>query len=138
MKISNKTRIAEFILFAILIAVILVLAYLGMIPRVVGYIPFYEQLGHFFLFGMLAWLLHRALKRRHFRFLGMAIPLGIFIIAIFTTAEEFLQQLSPNRTFSLSDLSFSLAGILAFYGIDRLCFRSLPKIDKQANKIQKN
>lgn len=96
-----------FALYTVGIGVILFLAYSNGIPKQISIIPYYDLIGHFFLYGIWGYLAHRALNRIE-RF-GM--PIGPAIIAFITIAEELLQQLSENRTSSLSDLLFSLAGV---------------------------
>jgi uncharacterized membrane protein YoaT (DUF817 family) len=90
-----------------------------MIPVKIKFIPFYDTLGHFILYGITAYLAHRALERKIVSYLGLNIPLGSLIISCFALVEESLQLLSPYRTFSLLDLTANLCGIILFYWIDR-------------------
>jgi len=96
------------------------LAYLGLIPTALSYIPWYDLIGHFVLMGILAYLLHRATGRKSFQLLGINLPIGPSTIAVFAIIEELLQSLSSARNFSLLDLFFSLAGIVVFYLLDKL------------------
>jgi polysaccharide biosynthesis protein VpsQ len=104
-----------FALFFIFCSTVIYLAYQKKIPGFLAIIPHYDYIGHFVLFGMLFYLLHRAIKR----FSIKTIPLALILIGAFAIVEESLQIFSPNRTFDLLDLFLSLAGICFFYWIDK-------------------
>lgn len=93
---------------------ILVLAYLGNIPSFISAIPYYDKVGHFFLFGLCGYVLHRASGRKYF----YIFPIAIVLFSGFTVLEEGLQSFSGNRTFSFIDLLFSLFGIWFFFFLD--------------------
>lgn len=94
--------------------VILLLAYLNSIPNFVSSVPYYDKVGHFFLFGVFAYVAHRASGRKYV----WGLPLAFTLFTIFTVAEECLQMFSNNRTFSGLDLLFSLSGIWFFFLLD--------------------
>jgi polysaccharide biosynthesis protein VpsQ len=98
---------------ALFYGVVLLLAYHGLIPRDIKLIPFYDELGHFTLLGLLALFLYKLLK---FNFASLSdsqlILISAGITSSFTIAEEFAQQLSPYRAFDPMDMAFSLLGIL--------------------------
>lgn len=112
---QNKKWIFLLILSMISLVTILVLAYSKGIPNEIAYIPYYDKIGHLLLYGLFAYVIHRASNRRTIR----GIPIGIAAFTIFTIIEEYLQSFSANRTASISDLIFSLIGITAIYFIDR-------------------
>jgi VanZ family protein len=112
---QNKKWIFLLILSILSLVTILVLAYTKGIPSEIVYIPYYDKIGHIFLYGLFAYVIHRASNRRTIR----GIPLGIAAFTTFTISEEYIQSFSVNRTASISDLIFSLSGIALAYLIDR-------------------
>lgn len=93
--------------FALFFIVVTILANKGLIPAVLKVIPYYDSIGHFVLFGIYAFLAQMACKGRKYK----SIPIGSGMIAVYAIMDEFLQKLSPNRTFDLHDLFFSLLGV---------------------------
>ncbi|PSN19173.1 hypothetical protein C7271_08710 [filamentous cyanobacterium CCP5] len=91
---------------------ILLLAYSGNLPGWLGSVPYYDKIGHVVLYAVASYLGHRVYCHRHLRLWNWQLPLfpGLFLVV--TLAEEFIQHLSPNRTFDAVDLIASLAGIL--------------------------
>lgn len=100
--------------------VILFSAYLNGIPSFISIVPYYDKVGHFFLFGICGYTFHRASKRKYVAIFPMAITL----FTVFTVLEEYLQTFSNNRTFSLTDLFFSLLGIWVFFFADYVLNKS--------------
>lgn len=96
------------IVFTGLILIINFLAYNNLLPRDLKAIPYYDSIGHFVLFGIYAFLAQIAFKGKKF----FHIPIGSGLIALYATLDEFIQKFSPNRSFYLWDLFFSLLGIL--------------------------
>ena len=94
--------------------VILFSAYLNGIPSFISIVPYYDKVGHFFLFGICGYAFHRASKRKYVA----VFPVAITLFTVFTVLEEYLQTFSSNRTFSLTDLFFSLLGIWVFFLVD--------------------
>lgn len=100
--------LALFLAFVVVAAI--VIANLGYADRVFGfldYIPGRDVTGHFVLFGLLsfavnAWLAASGRARTHVT----AELAGLVVL------EELSQALIPARTFSLVDLSASLAGLV--------------------------
>ncbi len=97
-----------------------VLAYLRLIPKAIKDIPHYDSIGHFMLFGMLAFALDHALAHRTSKFIRRDLPLGSMLVAVYATLDESAQYYSSARTFDLGDLSFSLFGIVMFYIVTRI------------------
>ena len=104
------------ILFGIFVILIIVLADAGTLPRYLG--PLYDfpngdKVGHFFLFGILAFLIDltifQALPDRSRRLLVVICGL---ILALAITVEEFSQQYFSSRTFDLIDLACSYLGVI--------------------------
>ncbi|OLP20007.1 hypothetical protein BST81_02740 [Leptolyngbya sp. 'hensonii'] len=90
-------------------------AYLGILPTQLAQIPFYDTIGHFVLLGLASYFIHQALNHRRVRLFSLSLPLGPLLVGLFATSDETIQALSPQRTFSLTDLAASLLGILCFY-----------------------
>ena len=111
------------ILFGIFVILIIVLADAGTLPRYLGPIYDYpngDKVGHFVLYGILAFLIDQSLFRslppssslRTSRKL-LAVKCGL-ILALAITVEEFSQQYFSFRTFDLLDLTCSYLGVAFF------------------------
>jgi uncharacterized membrane protein YoaT (DUF817 family) len=100
------------------LAAVIAGAYVGGLPDVIRHVPYGDAFVHFFAIGAAGYLLHRALGRRRFAAAGFAAPLGPAIVTALAVAEECLQGLSPNRTFSLLDLGANVSGVLFLYWLD--------------------
>ena len=116
---TSKWSIATTVAFFVVVSAT-ILAYLKLIPHAIKDIPYYDSVGHFMLFGMLAFSLDHALFHRTSKFTGREFPLGSMLVAVYATLDESVQYYSSTRTFDLGDLSFSLLGILSFFVISRL------------------
>ena len=106
------------LLFSLLIVVIVICANADQIPRPLEYLyafPGGDKAGHFFLFGILSFLLNRSalvlLPKRNPARIILTISL---LLSIIVGLEEWSQFLFPARTMSLIDLSASYAGVLVF------------------------
>lgn len=100
------------ILYAGIFLTILVLAYTGRLP---SFLSGNDKLGHLVLYFLATYLGHRILNYRRVNLLTFPIPLFPLLFGIFTVVEEFLQALSPNRSFDGIDLIASFAGIWLGY-----------------------
>ena len=80
--------------YIVLLVIISVTAYLNLLPSQLDRIPHYDTFGHFFLLGIAAYLAHRALRKRAWRFRKFSIPIGLLSIAAFVFVDEALQALS--------------------------------------------
>lgn len=98
--------------YGLLFCIILGLAYTGNLPTFLSKIPNYDVPGHIILYAMASYLGHRLSQWKTIRFWGRSLPLFPLGFTIWTVAEECLQSLSPNRTFSGVDLVCSLIGII--------------------------
>ncbi|MBD2605499.1 VanZ family protein [Scytonema hofmannii FACHB-248] len=104
---------AFWVYFGILMTIV-ISAYLKILPVKSSTIPFYDTIGHFVLIGIAAFLSHLALNKRRISLLIISLPLAPILVTFFTISEEFLQKLSPNRTFDLIDLASDFCGIVLF------------------------
>jgi len=110
----NTSATVKWTLFAytLFIATIFILAYIGLIPTRLHAIPFYDSAGHFILYGCWGFCLGWTFSKTLIRISVFKIYIGIMIAMAIATIEEFLQQLSPLRTFSLLDLFWGILGIV--------------------------
>lgn len=106
------TRKTALLIYSAFIATVFVLAYFGLIPTKLHDIPYYDSAGHFILYGLWGWFFGRAFAKPLMQLGSFQIPSGIAVVIAIAVVEESLQQLSPLRTFSLTDLGFGLLGIL--------------------------
>ncbi len=117
---KNKQNIYFAAVFFAFIILVSVLAYLQILPTQYKHIPYYDSIGHFMLFGILGYLVHIALNRKHVNFLGLSWPVAPALVICYAVVDETLQIFSSVRTFDLYDLGFGVLGIVSFYVIDRL------------------
>lgn len=117
-KLFNADWLLIFKSYSFLIFVLLLAAYLGLIPYQITIFPFYDIVGHFFLLGLLSYFLNRALNRRTTKVFGCNIPLGLLLVSCFIVIEESSQAFFATRNFSLLDLLFGMLGVYVFYLID--------------------
>ena len=82
-----------------------------LLQRVYTY-PAGDKIGHFLLFGGLAFLAALGFPRRT-EHAGVAIPVSTLVIAVLVTLEEASQAWFPGRTASVFDLLASYAGLAA-------------------------
>lgn len=82
-------------------------AFLGLVHR----IPLGDKIGHFVLFGTLAFLVNKALRCRTVNVLGKDVLIGCFGVLCFVVIEEFSQIYFDARTFDITDLMYDLVGI---------------------------
>ena len=115
MKSSNKGWVFAFWFYFGILMSISASAYLKILPVKSSTIPFYDTIGHFVLVGLASFFSHLALNKRRINCLNISLPLGPSLVVICSIVDEFLQRLSPNRSFDLTDLAANLVGILFFY-----------------------
>lgn len=94
----------------------------------VGNVPYGDKIGHFILFGGLAFLVNLSLGARSFCLKRFSYLLGSLIVLLVITIEEFTQIFMRGRTFSWIDLLCGYAGVLFFGEIARIvCQKILAK-----------
>lgn len=84
------------------------------------YIPGGDKTGHVILLCVLAVILTWISSFRSFEICKVRIYYGIFSVFIFITIEEFLQILSPHRSYDLIDLACNYTGVILASIIMRL------------------
>lgn len=80
-----------------------------------------DKVGHFFLYGVMAFLMNCSFPKWEYRLGRIALPGGALVFAIFALLEEISQAFFPSRSSSILDLTFSLLGIAAFSFISVWC-----------------
>lgn len=109
----KKLLAAAFFLFLLLVAY---WADTDSMPKILGAmleIPYGDKIGHFVLYGILAYLLTVAMPFRRVKILRWNLPLGLVLAAGFASLEEISQLFFANRTASFIDLFSGYSGILA-------------------------
>lgn len=77
-------------------------------------IPGGDKLGHFFLMGILSFLVNIILKTKKIRIFSINFLLGILIVMAIVTIEELSQIFLDYRVFSIIDLVTDYFGIVLF------------------------
>lgn len=98
------------------IILVLIGAYLDLIPTEIAVVPMYDSIGHFVLYGIWFYLLHEALNRKTI----LLVPLAFVVLFPIVTLEEIVQDLASTRTFSLIDLLWGFAGMFVFFALSRI------------------
>jgi polysaccharide biosynthesis protein VpsQ len=94
----------------------------------IGYIPYGDKLGHFFLMGGLSFLINLLLQARIVRFGKLRILIGSLLVLSVVTIEEFSQLFIRGRTFDWTDLVADLAGIIIFGELAGLVYHKFPAV----------
>ncbi len=109
----NYRWLLAFVLFAFVLLGIFVAAFLGEIPTRLAQVPYYDTIGHFVLYGILAALLALALGRHQTRFVrtGIGLPSAALVVILVAIADELVQGFSPVRSMDVKDLAADVCGI---------------------------
>ena len=110
--------VCALIVFALALAAIFALAYLGRIPGIIAAVPHYDAYGHAILYGLLGYLAHRAWQRCTLVCGQVRVPLALPLTLTIAGIEEALQRLSPLRTASLRDIAWGAVGIVVAFVAD--------------------
>lgn len=103
--------------FAAMLVLILLItlgADLRLIPTRIQGIPLFDKFMHFTLYGILAFLLHLALKGRRLTLGPLHPPLAAILIALLCALDELQQSFIPYRAFDAQDYAADILGILVF------------------------
>jgi hypothetical protein len=84
------------------------------IMRVTATVPMGDKLGHFSLFGTLAFLLNWALRYRTFQAAHRPWLWGSVLVLSFALLEECSQAFFPRRTLDATDALADVLGVWAF------------------------
>jgi polysaccharide biosynthesis protein VpsQ len=118
------------LLFAALVALIVVLANTGYRSSLFGFVdvlPYGDKLGHIGLMGTLSLVVTASLYPRSFRLGRVGVPLGSLLVLLVITLEECSQLWFPARTFSLGDLACNVVGIVGGALLATLCMRRVQR-----------
>lgn len=91
-----------------------ILAYTRRIPVGIKRIPYYDTIGHFLLFGILALLLDRAMGGRNVKVFRGSVSLAALMVIGYAVIDEGLQGFSSVRTVDATDLLAGMCGVLCF------------------------
>jgi VanZ family protein len=107
-----KTKILAllFLLFILLIIVGADNGSLASYLRGIYDFPGGDKIGHFVLYGIMAFLLARAFPQP-LRFGCIAIPLAVLALLVFAALEEYSQKFFSTRTSDIVDFAFTFVGI---------------------------
>ena len=75
-------------------------------------IPAGDKLAHLFIVAALTWSMLQLLQDWSIRIGNREIPLGVILVLIIMTLEEFLQLTIPYRNFEILDLLSNYLGII--------------------------
>ena len=103
--------------FIILLLLIILIANLGLGPVYFPFIysiPGLDKIGHFFLIGLLSYLVNTILLGQKIKVLSLRLLKGSLIIFLIVVLEEVSQLFLTYRAFSLMDLVADFAGIIIF------------------------
>jgi polysaccharide biosynthesis protein VpsQ len=103
-----------FDIYTVFIIVILVGAYLDVIPTEIAIVPAYDSVGHFVLYGIWFFLLHSALQGKWLSVLSTKVPQASLILSPIIVLEEYAQKFASTRTFSFGDLFWGILGMFTF------------------------
>jgi len=104
-------------LFSAFVVFVVVQADRGQFPSFLSWyrkIPYGDTFGHFFLIGLLAFLINLSLGNQALRIRGIPFLKGSFVVVIVVVLEELSQIFISSRSFSLSDLGADFVGIYFF------------------------
>ena len=113
MKIA-LSRYGPVLLFLLFLFYVIVAADKGAIPpfiRAIYRFPHGDWVGHFVLYGILAWLAVRAFPRQ-INLRGWKFPLSALFVILVAAIEELSQFWFPARTPELLDLTFGVLGTI--------------------------
>jgi len=86
-----------------------------------------DKIGHFFLLGILTFLINCSLPDKSIKLVSLFIPLGTLLVTILSILEEISQTFFPARTFSLLDMGTSLLGVAFFSLLSTFFIKYFPK-----------
>jgi VanZ family protein len=122
--VRRKWIVLSSLYFLVLLGIFMA-ANLGWLPtELLSNIPRYDLWGHFLLYGLAAYLCHRAFGKQMLRVGWFSFSLGISILIGFLVVEEIFQMTVPRRTPSWQDLAAGFLGVLVFYRLGEYCDRT--------------
>ncbi|GAP21047.1 hypothetical protein LTAR_01252 [Leptolinea tardivitalis] len=125
-------------LFFLFIIYVIVAADNGSLPQLfyrIYYFPNGDKLGHFILYGILAFLINCSFPERHIRIASIQTPVGSLFCMALASIEEFSQAFFPRRSASWADLASGILGILIFTAFSLL---AINKFNRSKTKFFHN
>lgn len=107
-KLPPKSALAWYSAF---IVAIFLMAYMRLLPFELIRLRWFDSAGHFFLYGLWGYFFMTAYPQK-IKLKNLKLSKGLIIIVLIAISEESLQSFSANRSFTFSDMGFSLLGIL--------------------------
>ena len=92
-------------------------------------IPFQDKIGHFVLYGMLAFLLDFALRNKNWKVFKWSFPASILLVLTFALVEEVSQYWIPVRYFDFLDVVADTFGVVVFVLLARYYQRKFNAVD---------
>lgn len=114
---NQRVLIFFTLIFSLFVIALVVLADRGEIDNYMGFLidlPYADKVGHFFLIGLLAFLVNLCLAAKTFSVRGWRFLVGSAWVTAIVSAEELSQGFIPSRTLSLGDWLADIAGIILF------------------------
>lgn len=114
---SQGLRAAIAIGFFVFICWIIFTADMGQVnPHLqqVRKLPYGDKVGHFTLFGLLAFFVNLALNNKRVTVFSFPILLGSLLVGVFAILEEFTQIAFATRQFEFADMFCDILGIACF------------------------
>lgn len=89
-----------------------------LIPDILKELPWFDEVGHFVIFGFIAFALavFAKLKTPQWRW-------AYVVVGVFQVVDECLQLLHAERTFTVTDIFWSQLGILTFFLFHRFLLK---------------
>ena len=118
-------RIATLVFF-LFICYVIFSADTGSMPEwmyVIYHFPNGDKLGHFILYGIMAFLMNVSFPNLGCRVGRITLPGGGLVFAVFSILEEISQSFFASRNSSWLDLACSLLGIMVFSVFSHLFIR---------------
>ncbi len=121
---SSKIKIITAIYVLIIIGIIIIANTKSTqyLLRFSGGIPYFDKLGHFFLMGILSFLVNLLLKAKNVKIWKIKYLLGTLIVITLVTLEEVSQIYISGRAFDIGDLIADYLGIFLFGELARFIY----------------
>ncbi len=118
----NRRNIVQFAAYVGFILLIIYLANTGQgagLFRMFRRLPHGDKIGHFMLFGMLAFMANRALCFKTIAMGRFKVLVGSLWVILFAAVEELSQHYIETRSLDIFDFVADLAGVLAFQRLSK-------------------
>ncbi|MCR9250140.1 MAG: VanZ family protein [bacterium] len=92
-------------------------------------VPFGDKFGHFFIFGLLCYLVNHIFNKKSLKIFNAKVYLASILVLSFAILEEFTQLAFEDRNFDVFDMICDVFGVAAFtilYNIKEMLIR-IPK-----------